>query len=243
MAASVVAILDRDNWEANTDIIVVADDRRRWLTWVPRDIWSTGLHDRVNRAFLVGGCDGLIAALGELGLACDSALVLRRSVSEAMLAPITVTVPVPRRLDFWYPLAPTLPIEEGRKQVTFLPPSEELTGERIHQWIGARKEVGGGGSDLSRIQRQQVLLDALLEQGFDFAAAIRPPDLIRLAGDPFAVLQKVNSHWKMKTFGPSVPAMIGPDAVLLAVSPLELMLRRARRIPAKLRSLLGGDRD
>ncbi|WFP61834.1 MULTISPECIES: hypothetical protein [unclassified Mesorhizobium] len=39
VTAVVVAILDRDNWTANTDIIVVVDVARRRLTWVPRDLW------------------------------------------------------------------------------------------------------------------------------------------------------------------------------------------------------------
>ncbi|WP_027165626.1 hypothetical protein [Mesorhizobium sp. WSM3224] len=55
MAAVVVAIGDRDNWDANTDIIVVADVSRRRLTWVPRDLWSPLISDRVNAAFAIGG--------------------------------------------------------------------------------------------------------------------------------------------------------------------------------------------
>jgi hypothetical protein len=180
MTATVVAILDRDEWSANTDIIVVADDHRRRLTWVPRDLWSNRLHGRINRAVSRGGCTELICALAEFGFVCDAGLVLRRSATEAALASVTVTVTVSRRLDFWYPLAPTLALEDGRKQISFSPPAELLSGERIHQWIGARKLVDGRGSDLSRLRRQHVFLRALLRQGFDFRSAIVAPNSCRL---------------------------------------------------------------
>jgi hypothetical protein len=41
---------------------------------------------------------------------------------------------IPR--DLW--LSPQRPIEEGKRRIVFKPPFEELSGERIHQWIGAR---------------------------------------------------------------------------------------------------------
>ena len=68
----VVAILDRDNWTANTDIIVVVDADKRRLVWVPRDLWSPLVNDRVNAAFAKGGGGLLLDALAELGLAAGS---------------------------------------------------------------------------------------------------------------------------------------------------------------------------
>ena len=55
MSAVVVAILDRDGWTANTDVIVIADASKRRLTWVPRDLWSPMINDRINAAFTHGG--------------------------------------------------------------------------------------------------------------------------------------------------------------------------------------------
>jgi hypothetical protein len=228
MASGVVAILDRDEWGANTDIIVVADDRRRCLTWVPRDLWSVRLGDRINAAFRRGGCTELMQTLGEFGLYCSAALVLRRSAVEAALAPVTVTVPVVRHLDFWYPLAPNLPIEEGRKQISFSPPSETLSGERIHQWIGARKMIKGEGSDILRLRRQQVLLKHLLAQDFDFQSATSRVDLVRSAGEPLAVLRQVAGNWHMTIFGPTIPAMIGDRAVLTHTSRVRWLVHEAR---------------
>jgi hypothetical protein len=240
MTAAVVAILDRDEWSANTDVIVVADARRRRLTWVPRDLWSNRLHDRVNRAVHSGGCEELIRVLGEFGFNCDSGLVLRRGAAEAALAPVSVTVPVSKRLDFWYPLAPTLPIEQGRKQVSFVPPAETLTGERVHQWIGARLLVGGGGSDLMRLERQQVLLRALLRQGFVFPTAIRSPELVQMVGDPIDTLRQVTRHWKMVILGPTVPAMVGNSAVLFYLPPARYALYRGTRFYTHLLNQLTG---
>ncbi|AZO31160.1 MULTISPECIES: hypothetical protein [unclassified Mesorhizobium] len=50
-SAVVVAILERDNWTANTDVIVAVDVARRRLTWVPRDLWSPLI--RVGKMVLI----------------------------------------------------------------------------------------------------------------------------------------------------------------------------------------------
>lgn len=63
LAAVVAASLDRDNWDANTDIIVVVDVSRRRMTWVPRDLWSPLMGDRINAAFAVCGGRLLLDAL------------------------------------------------------------------------------------------------------------------------------------------------------------------------------------
>src|SRR5262245_10587821 len=106
------------------------------------------LHDRINCAFSQGGNERLVAALAELGFPCEHGLRLRRAATERALARVAIEVPVNEPLDLWYPLAPTRPIEDGRKMVSFRPPRERLEGERIHQWIGARLRVGRASSDL-----------------------------------------------------------------------------------------------
>lgn len=211
-----VAILDRDDWGANTDVIVIADPVMRQLIWVPRDLWVPSLHDRVNAAFAVGGGDRLMAALAELNLDVEGVLCLRRSATEAALADVEVTVPVREPLDFWYPLAPTLPIEEGRKQVSFRPPAELLSGERIHQWAGARLPVTGAGSDLYRIERQHLLVAALLASRFDFSRCLHNPEAYRTAGrDPLAILRRVRADWNCCVFDSVSDATIDGKAVLV----------------------------
>ena len=216
MTVVAVAILDRDNWDANTDIIVVADPAHRRLTWVPRDLWCPRLGDRIGRAFAIGQGPALLAALGKLGLPCKGLICLRRSASEAALSAASVTVPVVERIDFWYPLHPTQPIEAGRKAIFFQPPEERLSGERLHQWIGARFMVNRPGSDLFRLRRQQVLLRALLESGFDFGRALTDASLLRVCGeDPIPILALIDTSWAMTTLDRVRGATINGKAVLL----------------------------
>jgi len=225
----VVAILDRDDFGANTDVIVLVDDRRRRLTWIPRDLWSPLVGGRINKAFARGGGDLLLRALARLRFRCGGALVLRRSATEAALDGVTVVVPVSERLDFWYPEHPTRPIEEGRKAIAFEPPEETLSGERIHQWLGARTMIGRPGSDLFRCDRQQVFLRALLTQGFDFRVLLADPSLHRIAGtDPLPVLARVTADWEMRTFRSVRDATVEGKSVLVRVGLVRGAIRRLR---------------
>ena len=193
-----VAIMDEDNWTSRTDVLVIVDARRRQLTWVPRDLWSSRIRLRINGAFAHGQ---LLPALAGLGFPCEGVLCLRRGATVAWLANVDVEVPVTRPLDFWYPLEPMQPIEEGRKQVSFRPPVERLSGERLHQWVGARYAVTGKGSDLFRCGRQGVLLRALLQQKADFSALLADPAMYRIEGaDPLAVVAQVDASWTMRVF-------------------------------------------
>src|SRR5690606_8899462 len=106
----------------------------------------------------------------EIGLAVAEGLCLGREAVKEGLAGAEVLMPVTRPLEFWYPLAPELEIEDGRKPVRFEPPVERLAGERLHQWIGARySDADADAGDLRRIERQQELLAVMLGEGFDFA--------------------------------------------------------------------------
>jgi hypothetical protein len=240
MTTVAVGVLDRDSWGANTDILVLVDERRRRLTWVPRDLWSPPIRHRINKAFALGGNELLLRCLAERGFACDGALTVRRSATEAALAGAVVTVPVPERLDFWYPAEPTKPIEEGRKAIAFLPPEETLAGERLHQWIGARTMIHRGGSDLLRCDRQQVFLRALLGQGFDFGRVLEDADLWRAAGaDPFPVLKAVSAGWSMRTFRSVRGTTIDGKSVLLKMGRPERLLRRATRAVRSVTTRLG----
>ncbi|WP_217576584.1 hypothetical protein [Mesorhizobium sp. GbtcB19] len=237
MAAVVVAILDRDNWDANADIIVVADVSRRQLTWVPRDLWSPLVSDRVNAAFALGGGTLLLDALAGLGFTAESAICLRRGATEAALASVSVRVPVGEPLDFWYPLIPTSRLEDGRKQVSFRPPGENLSGERLHQWIGARTMVNGEGTDFHRMRRQIVFLRALVAQGFDFHQALKDPALVRITGeDPLPLLARVSANWRMRVHDWVDDAVIGGKMVLVPRKPKPWWRRQLRRLRDRLKS-------
>lgn len=216
MTSVVVGILDRDAWKANTDILVIVNSTERSLLWVPRDLWCELIRNRINQAFLRGGFELLLAALADLGFPVNGALCLRRGATTTALRDVSVTVPVTETLEFWYPLSPTQPIEDGRKKIAFNPPEERLSGERIHQWVGARLMVNRSGSDLFRLRRQQVLLRALMADGFDFRRVLENPDLVQTAGpDPLAIVAQVRPDWSMSVFDKVVNAMIDGKAVLL----------------------------
>jgi anionic cell wall polymer biosynthesis LytR-Cps2A-Psr (LCP) family protein len=233
-----VAIMDEDNWTSQTDILVIVDARRRRLTWVPRDLWSNFADNRINRAFALGP---LLPALAELGFPCHGLLCLRRGATADALAAVEVEVPVTRPLDFWYPLAPTRRIQEGRKQIAFRPPSERLSGERLHQWMGARYAVSGKSSDLYRLARQATLLRALLQQHADFSVVLADPERYRIEGaDPLPVLAQVDASWQMRVFDRVHPVKIRRIKALAKSSWPRHLLARLRQLAGQ---VLRGARD
>jgi anionic cell wall polymer biosynthesis LytR-Cps2A-Psr (LCP) family protein len=216
--ASAVAVMDRDAFNANTDVIVVADAAERRLLWIPRDVWSVASGDRVNRAYALGGHAGLARALAELGAPIRTSLCLLPRAVGAAIEGLEVEVPVQREPAFWYPLHPREPIEDGRREIRFRPPHERLSGERIEQWVGARYEVDGSATDLRRIERQQTLVRALLAGGFDFGRALEDPGGSRVSAP--AVIEElgaVGADWSFETLGELAEATIEDKAVLLWV--------------------------
>lgn len=209
--------MDRDGWSARTDNIVVVDPGRRRLRWIPRDLWSTTVGDRINVAFARGGHEGLVAALAEHRIWAQDSICLRREATERALEDVVVTVPVARPLSFWYPLSPQSPIEDGRKLVEFRPPSATLTGERIHQWIGARSEPRPVWyPDFRRISRQQVFVRCLLDQGFDFRTVLANPELVRISSpQAMADVACVRKTWRFEMLRDTVNASIDGKAVLV----------------------------
>jgi len=164
--------MDEPAFDANTDVLVVVDPGAERLLWVPRDLWCPQLRHRVNRAYAMGGEETLRAALAAHRILAEHTLVAGRQAAERCLDHVRVTVPVPSPIELWYPQVRGSRIEEGRRPVRFDPPAAELSGERVHEWIGARYSPAGSGSDLHRIRRQQTLLIALLEQQPEFAARV-----------------------------------------------------------------------
>jgi anionic cell wall polymer biosynthesis LytR-Cps2A-Psr (LCP) family protein len=229
-AATVIGVMDRDSWAARTDNIVVIEPRRRRLFWIPRDLWSEIVGDRINEAFGRGGHQLLLAAIRELGLPAESSVVLLRSAVEQALNGLRVTVPVARPMRFWYPLEPTQRLEDGAKLVGFDPPEETLDGERIHHWIGARRSADKPLRlpDLDRIQRQQILIGRLLEEGYDFSRALVDPALVAMSSatalQSFA-LGGSRHGWSFRTYSKLEPVTIDGKMVLVR--------RRARWLPRR----------
>jgi len=223
--STVISIMDRPGLDANTDNIVVVRPRRRSLVWVPRDLWVPGQASRINRAFANGSHDGLISGLRELGQRVQHSVCIERAAAEAVLSNVRVTVPVDRPLRFWYPLEPQRRLEEGRRLVAFDPPEETLSGTRVHEWIGARYQRDRPGSDLDRIERQQVFLTALLRAGFDFASACAPHRELISASSPAALQEarRVNAAWRSRTMDGLLRATIDGKKVLVK-----------RRLPGRL---------
>lgn len=209
--STIVGIMDRAGFKANTDILVLVQTEFKRLLWIPRDVWCEGLHDRINTAFAAGGHSRLMAALAEHNLEAQHSLIFSREATEAALADVRVVVPVPARMTFAYPLSPTKPIELGSKEVVFKPPAELLHGERIHQWIGAR-----GGSDLHRIERQKVLLRRLIDMRFDFSRVLATPAWFQCS-DARAIhaLQCVDASWRFDTLDGLRPETIDFKRVLV----------------------------
>ena len=215
--AAVISVLDRDRWTSNTDVIVVADGETKRLTWIPRDLWAPSISHRINAAFSGKGGDGLMQVLAGYGFPTQGSLCLRRSAVEKALEGCSIIVPVEEHLDFWYPLQPTLRSQEGRKRVSFSPPSETLSGERIHQWLGARYRIGIPGSDFERIKRQQILLRSLLASGFDWRRVVEDESLADIYGEnPVPLLSRIDSTWTMATFNAVQNTVIDRKAVLIS---------------------------
>jgi hypothetical protein len=226
----VVAIMDRDDWSANTDNIVVVDPARRSLTWVPRDLWSSTVGDRINRAWAIGGFELLRVALAEHGFAVQAGVCFRRGVVSAHLARLMIDVPVDRRLTFRYPTEPERPIEEGSIVVTFEPPVAHLSGDGVHQWVGARSVLVGDGSDLDRIRRQQTLVRELLRSGHDPSGVLDDATGVAVDGaDALVTLRSVTKDWTTATFDQVVPTRIEGKDVLVRRTPSSTIGSAGRR--------------
>lgn len=235
--STVVAIMDRDGWEARTDVIVVALPRRRTLLWVPRDLLCARYRCRINEVFARHGHDGLRIALRDLGVRARRSVCLQRGLVEELLAEVSVEVPVDRPLEYWYPLHPHARLEDGRRVVRFDPPSERLEGLRVHEWLGARIAVGRYAGDLERIVRQQVFVHSLLRSGFDPRALLDGRhELWSATPGAGRDLERVTAEWRTAAITDVVAATFEAQQVLFRrpLLPGRLGRRRVRRALARL---------
>jgi hypothetical protein len=171
----------------------------------------------------------------ELGIPVASSVVLLRAAVERALGGLRISVPVDRPRRYWYPLEPTLRIQDGAKLVVFEPPQETLVGERIHQWLGARRSADTPPPrlpDLDRIQRQQVFVRRLLEEGFDCSSAFDNPALVAVFGaNALEQLALVRHDWAMRTYDRVEPVTIDRKMVLVRqpsrLLPIRMWARRS----------------
>ena len=90
-----------------------------------------------------------------------------------VLSTIKVYVPIQDYAEYYYPAILGQALETAKKTISFTPPGELLQGERIHQFIGARTRTNSADyknlPDLERIARQQIFMQALVKDKFDFS--------------------------------------------------------------------------
>jgi anionic cell wall polymer biosynthesis LytR-Cps2A-Psr (LCP) family protein len=158
-----IGIMDRDSWKARTDIVVVVDMVKKTITWVPRDVYVEPIRNRINTAYTKGGSDFLKGALISLGFDVDAVIcVLPKAVNTYIQSFDSIQMNLNKKLEFNYPLHRHKPIEDGSKRISF-DKSPVLSGDRVHEWIGARySPVATYASDLFRVVRQMHIVKQLI---------------------------------------------------------------------------------
>lgn len=144
----------------------------------------------------------MIKAVKDLGFDAKSSIVLKKDQTQDFLRKVQVTVPVPCYMEYLYPLSIDHKIEEGYKKINFTPPREYLTGERIHQWIGARYHKNDGFyqrdlPDIDRIHRQQIFLKEFLKGDFNFSVLNLEKENVS-SSNVISQLQDINLYYEME---------------------------------------------
>ena len=186
----------------------------RRLLWVPRDLWCAELGQRVNKAYALGGHEQLIGALSEHEIAAEHSVCLRPDGIRPALEGVAIRVPVREELELRF----------AGEWMRFDPPDEDLSGERIHGWIGGRQLRGeasqGWLPDLDRIARQQELVAMALADGLDFARFLESGLPVQVS-DPAALdeLSGVRWDWAYATLDVTPAEMQGKEVLLRAPAP------------------------
>ncbi len=209
----IIGILDSNQ---NTDVIVNVDTVNQKLIWIPRDLYIFPLRNRINIAFSKGGHTLFLNMINRLGYKAKHSICIPHTTSMKVFESLKISVPIREYSQYYYPLKPFTFIEDGQKIIQFDPPSEELYGERIHQYLGARYRIDKKPAflDFDRIARQQLFLKALLETKFDFSQFLKEPIYIS-DQDAIQELKKVNSEYQLELFDHVVSARIRSKEVLL----------------------------
>lgn len=210
-----IGILDQCN---NTDVIAVVDTQKKIVTSIPRDLYSWSICNRVNAAYAKGGLSLFENVIKKAGYPCIASICIPKNVSMGALESASITVPIAQSMEYYYPMSPNQPIEEGKKIVAFHPPQEILSGERIHQFVGARSSVPTNLQtdlqDINRIKRQQIFAQALIKQKFDFRHFLHPA--VSLSNSlVFNLLAKVDLTYQWEILDDFFPCSVAGMSVLL----------------------------
>lgn len=219
----VVSVQDQDR---NTDNIILVNTKERTLTWIPRDLFSVRLLNRINVAFIRGGHELLLKTLKSLGYPADYSICIPNLTMRSVLKNCKVVVPVDTFMQYYYPATPFQPLEEGGKIISFSPPEETLEGERIHQFLGARTRVTAKEytdlPDFERIKRQMVFVKQLLKDKFNFEALLTYP--IEISNpDALNVIAQVTAEYQMVLYNSVKQIKINTRDVLIPKKLLSLI--------------------
>lgn len=194
----IFAVMDRNSFKARTDIIILFDFDSKKIKWIPRDLYSPLLNNRINRAYAKGGEELLLNCLKELNINADYVVCVLPDCFEENIKIIdNINVPVEKKMSYYYPLNRHVPIEEGKKIIDFDPPFEKLQDDRFHEWIGARYNITPIKTypDFDRIERQQILLSELLKKNINYVYSEKNAKGIN--EDVLRLFKTINSDWKM----------------------------------------------
>jgi len=198
-----------------TDNIVFIDFKKKSLTWIPRDLYAYRIRSRVNEAYRLGGHSLFIEVINKLGYKAEHSICVSTQACINVFSQLKLVVPIAEYAEYHYPLKPFTPIESGRKTICFQPPQEELVGERIHHFLGARFRIDKNVAlpDFDRILRQQVFVKCLLEQHFNFKQFLIE-NISFSHPDALDQLHLINSQYEFKLANNCFPVTIQGMKVL-----------------------------
>jgi anionic cell wall polymer biosynthesis LytR-Cps2A-Psr (LCP) family protein len=171
----IIGMMDRNDFiNARMDNIIYINPNYKTIQWIPRDLYTQLINNRINTAYRLGkGSECLINCLKEFNIDVKHCLCLLPSFFEECIEIIKeIKIPVNKDLKFFYPLHRYTLIEDGKKIIEFKAPSEILSGDRIHEWIGARYSIKKDTTDIHRISRQEILLTEIIKNKIDFSNLI-----------------------------------------------------------------------
>ena len=198
----ILGVMDRNNWKATTDILIFIDSKKKIIKWIPRDLYSPLIKNRINKAYSIGGKKLLLECLtnlSELNISPKYCLCVLPLCFDLNIKKIdNINVPVEQKMKFYYPLHRFKEIEKGKRLIEFNPPFENLKNNRFHEWIGARYEVDNFTRfpDFNRIRRQQILLKALLSRKYNFIYSKQHVQGMNIK--VLKILKTINETWTIE---------------------------------------------
>ena len=199
----VLAIMDRNNWSARTDVMVIVNPTEKTLSWIPRDLYCKTIDNRINAVYRKGQELLFLSSLQKLGYQVQHCVCMLPDVVNACIQQMPpISIPLYKTIGFEYPLHRHEPIENGKRIITFRAPVEKLSGDRIHEFIGARYSIriGSENADQQKKQYKKYYMDTghpnyAQKNGF--------PDFNRMRRQQILVKEWLNTH--ANTFHFTIP--------------------------------------